>query len=145
MKDAAIKCIEDIKGKIKTVPSVAKNIHHIYSEDDIVTLTKGLSYPCVGVLYDGIRSSPEQGATSKQGLSAEIVCSVMLFFRAASNVASKDSTSEALQLLDSIRDSIKGQRSPTGHFWRFQMEAALGGKNSVLIYIQRWAAPVQLT
>lgn len=145
MKDIAVKCIEDLKTKLKTVKEVSKNLHHIYSEDDIATITKGLSWPCVGLLYDGIRSVSEAGSTSKQGLSAELVCSILLFHKAGPATSSKDDVSAALVTLDNIRDAVKGTRSPSGHFWKFQNEAALGGKNSILIYVQRWATPVQLT
>lgn len=144
MNDVATKCIADLAAKVANVPLVGKNIHHIYSEEDIVSVTKGMSYPCVGLLYDGMRASPETGAT-KQGQSVEVVCSALLFYKASSPISSKDEVGNALIVMDNIRDAIKCTRSPTGNFWRFQMEAALGGKNSILMYVQRWATPTTLT
>lgn len=143
MKDLATKCVDDIETRLKTMAGMSKRVFHIYSEDDLMDITKGLVFPCMGVVYNGIRAIPEAGSTGKQGGSGELVITVMLFFRDESKAANSLKLS-ATELLDDVRDAIMGTRSPSGHFWRFQLEAPVEGKKNVLSYVQRWSTPVQL-
>jgi hypothetical protein len=106
--------------------------------------TKGISFPAVGVVYEGMRpTSDGDKATHKLGISAELVASVMMFHR-PDNMNAADTKTPAMTLLDSIRKEIMGSKSPTGHFWKFVVEAAATEKNGVVIWIQRWSTPVQL-
>lgn len=135
-------CVADICTRLRRVPGLSQKVFHIYSEDEIEDKTKGLSYPCVGVIYDGIRSVGDNGDTNKQGNSTVLTVSILYMFRqnTSSNVDPKD---EAVTVLDAARGEIKG-RAPGGHPWRFLIEAPLGGKKGVLVYLQRWSTPAQL-
>lgn len=144
MDNAAVLHVTDLVSKISTVSEVAKDVYHIYADEDITEMTKGMGFPSVGVIYDGLRAAPEMGASGKQGLSAEMVFSVLYFYRLGPAMATENTTATALQVLDKIRDSIKKTRGPSGHLWRFQMEVAVGSKKGVVAYVQRWAIPVQL-
>lgn len=139
----AERCLLDLERILAAVPVLSKRVFQVYSEEELLEKTKGLSYPCVGVVYDGMRASGENKDTGKQGVSAELVCTIMLFFRQES-LAKQDAKLVAVTTLDGVRDAIRGVRSPSGHFWKFQLEASVGGKNGVLTYLQRWSTPVQL-
>lgn len=143
MSSIAVKCIEDLEKHLNSMSMVKGKVWHVYSEEELVERTKGISYPCAGVLYDGMRALPEPGATGKMGLSAELVVTVMIMFKqnTKSTVDAKDS---AVDFLDGLREKIAKSRSPSMHFWKFQLEAAVDGKAGVLAYIQRWSTPVQL-
>lgn len=143
MTAIAIKCIDDLEARIKTIPALKDRVFHIYSEDELMERTKGLSFPCVGVVYDGMMAIPEQGPSAKIGASAELVATVMVFFRQDTK-AKTDPKDTTVALLDEIRSKIFATRSPTRHHWRFKLEAAVEGKQGVLTYVQRWATPAQL-
>lgn len=144
MSGVAVNCINDIEAKLSTIQALKGKVFSVYSEEELTEKTKGVVFPAVGVVYDGMRASPEPGATLKMGLSAELVISVMVFFK-QNTKATKDPKDTMIDLMDTIRNSIKSTKSPSGHYWKFQLEAAVEGKQGVLAFIQRWATPVQLT
>lgn len=145
MSAIALDCIADVSKKVEELPVLRGRVFHVYSEEELVERTKGLSFPCVGVVYDGIRSVGEPGKdTGKMGSSAELVVSIMIFFRQETK-AKTDPKESVVSQLDSIRSKLLRTKSPAGHFWRFQIEAAVAGKEGVLTYLQRWATPVQLS
>lgn len=145
MSAIAIDCIQDIEAKVESLPALRGRVFHVYSEEELVERTKGLSFPCVGVIYDGLRSVGEPGKDSgKMGSSAELVVTVMIFFRQDTK-AKNDPKESVVSQLDVIRKNILRTKSPSGHFWRFQIEAAVAGKEGVLTYLQRWVTPVQLS
>lgn len=144
MSVIAVSCIEDIEAKIRAVPAIGNRVFHVASEDEIVERTKGMSYPCVGVIYSGMTAINESGATAKLGQSAELVVSILLFFRQDSR-ATNDPKESTVAVLDAIRRNIMATRSPSGHHWRFKVEAAVEGGKGLMTFLQRWSTPVQLT
>lgn len=139
----AINCTDDVVSKVESVTGLKGRVFTVFSEEELIERTKGLGFPCVGVVYDGMRAISEPGSTHKIGGSAELVISVIVFFKQETR-AQRDVKAEALQYLDSIRSTLLKSKAPSGHFWKFQVEASIDGKTGVLAYLQRWAAPVQL-
>lgn len=137
-------CIESVEQLLKSLDDFGSKVFYIYSEDELLDKTKAISLPAMGVVYDGMRSLSESGKdTGKIGVSAEIVVTVIVVFR-RENFSTVDPKLKVVQVLDSIRNKFRGVRSPTGHLWRFQLEAAVEGKKGLQSYIQRWSTPVQL-
>lgn len=144
MIDLAAKCIADIEARLKTLNKMSTRVFHVYGEDDLLDVTKSLSFPCMGVVYNGIRSVPEAGKdTNKHGTSAELVVTIMLLERDNTQTTANPKEG-AIRLLDDARELIIRTRSPSGHMWRFQLETPVAGKKGVLAYVQRWSTPVQL-
>lgn len=143
-KPIATECIEDVVKRINTIPTLRDKVFHVYSDQELLDKTKGLMYSCVAVIYAGLHAVTEAGSTHKVGLSAEIVVDTILFFRSNAQ-AQSDPKTGAVAILDAMRNSFKDTRSPSGHFWRFQSETAIELKSGLVGYLQRWAAPVQLT
>lgn len=135
--------VSEMERLIEGIPSLKGKVFHVYGEDDLIERTKAINFPYAAVVYDGIRSSKEEGATSRVGASGEIVVTVMVFFRNDAR-ASNDPKEHVLMLLDTLRKHIMGTKSPTGHKWQFQYEAAAEGKKGLLAYTQRWSTPIQL-
>ena len=96
----------------------------------------------MGVLYEGLRGLPSPGGTSHLGLSAEVVFSIIVATR-TQQLVNADIKHPTLNLLDSIRNLFFDQISPTGHKYKFMVEAATVVNGSVM-WVQRWALPVQL-
>lgn len=136
-------CIDHLESLIRAVPEVHGRVFHVYSEEELMEKTKALIFPSVGLVYGGMRSVPTTGGSRDLGLSAELTASLILAFKTSN--AKSDPRDTAVSLLDKFRVAIHGQRSPSGHFWKFTMESALQGDSGVLYYFQRWSCPVQLT
>lgn len=144
MDGLAAACMQDLYAKVNNVPDLSGKVIVTSSLDDLIDKLSKVAPPAAGVIYEGMRSIGDQGATSKLGLATELVCSVVLFHRPG-KLYNADTITPSVTLLDSMRDGIKQQRSPTGHFWRFVVEAAAVERHGVLIYVQRWATPAILT
>jgi hypothetical protein len=52
---------------------------------------------------------------------------------------------KAITLLDTIRSTLMATRSPTGHFWRFLVEAPAQLKSNMVVWVSRWSTPYQTT
>ncbi len=143
-KPIVTECIEDVVKRIDALPALKGKVFHVYSDQELLDKTKGLMYSCVAVIYAGLHSVPDSGTTHKVGLSAEIVMDTILFFRSNAQ-AQNDPKVGAAAILDLMRAAFRDTRSPSGHFWRFQSETAIELKSGLVGYLQRWAAPVQLT
>lgn len=139
----AISCIHDLDLKVQSIAMFRGKTFAVYSEDEIIERTKGISFPCIGLIYNGITALPEIGVTNKSGGSGEVVVSLLVLFR-QSTIATASPKEEIIERLDEIRSKILNTRSPTGHLWKFQVEIPVVGKLGVLAYMQRWSTPVQL-
>lgn len=136
-------CVADVVDKIKAIPGLSSKVFHVFSEEDIDDKTKNLIFPCVGVVYDGIRDAGSSvGSSDKQGVSGVLTVSIIYLFRKVTN-SSVDVKDEAVRTLDLARKALRGS-APGGHKWRFLLESPLGSKTGILAYVQRWSTPVQL-
>lgn len=148
MNDLATKCVTDLKTHLSQLIAAGKVIH-VYDENELMDKTKGLTFPAVGVVYEGMRAVPETSnaesskVSHKLGVSGELIASIMILQRPDS-ISAADTKTPAMTLLDDVRQEIMGSRSPSGHFWRFMVEASALEKNGVVIWLQRWSTPVQL-
>lgn len=144
MNDIATKCVADLKGHLEQLIAAGK-VFHVYSEEELMDKTKGITFPAVGIVYEGMRAVPEDSdkKSVKIGVSAELIAAVMLIQR-PDNISAADTKTPTMNLLDDIRQEIMGSKSPSGHWWKFVVEASANEKNGVVIWLQRWSTPVQL-
>lgn len=144
--DAANQCLDDLRAKLSTVPLIKDKIFEVYHAEEMMDKTHAVKFPALGIVYDGIQSISETNKdTGKQGYSAEIVFSLIMFFSQTGAGEPRDAKRAAVIFLDQLRAAIIGTRSPTGHKWRFVMEGPATDKGGVIAYGQRWASPIQLT
>jgi hypothetical protein len=142
----AEKCVDDAKAAITPISALnGKTLFTLYSPEDLADDSVALVFPAVGVVYEGIRSverAPRE--THRVGADSELLISFVLLFR-DSPTGDPGNFLNATRLLDSIRDTMKDRRSPSGHFWRFLVEAPAVLKNGNVMWIQRWTCPAILT
>jgi hypothetical protein len=117
----------------------------VYNETDLIDKTRTVkAYPALGIVYEGMRSQTEEGATVK-GLSAEIVLAFVLIEQGEGIQQSKAKKTRAIDYLDAMRDQFMGERSTvTGHIWHFMVEAPAELRSDMVCWVQRWSLPVQL-
>lgn len=138
----AVNCTDDITDKLKSTKEFGKKIFSVYSEEDLMDRSKALSYPSVGVMYEGLIPNPGSDP-SRQGLMADLKVSVILLIDGKGS--GLDRKNKAAEHLDEIRSVILTTKSPTGHKWRFVSETPVGAISGVLVYQQRWATACPLT
>jgi len=136
-------CAEDLATKLKTVLTLEKKTLTVYSLDDLVSILGNTVKPAVGIMYEGTRRN-DAGGGKQVGVSMEIVFSLLLITETSVISPRIDAMSPAHDTLDLMREAIHGSRSPTGHFWSFQVEAPASQKGNVTVWVQRWACPVQV-
>ena len=142
--DIAKKCVDDVIAAVQSIALFKNKVFQVYAEDELYDRSKNLMFPCVGVVYSGMKATAENKSTHHIGLSAEFAVSILILFK-NDVTAKKNQKMEIVTVLDELRDALKDRRSPSGHFWKFQVEAPAPGGAGVLVYLQRWATPVQLT
>lgn len=146
MNDIATKCVADLRAHLGQLIAAGK-VFHVYSEEELMDKTKGITFPAVGIVYEGMRAVNEGAGDArvshKLGVSAELIAAVMLIQR-PDNISAADTKTPTMNLLDDIRQEIMGSKSPSGHWWKFVVEASANEKNGVVIWLQRWSTPVQL-
>ena len=80
--DVASKCVDDLKTKLESLAKLKGKAFWVYNEDHLMDKTKGITFPAVGVVYEGIRAvSENQKDTYKVGFSGELVASIMVIQR----------------------------------------------------------------
>lgn len=136
-----------VDGTVDATINLANRVVVAYEEDDLLDALKGVkSYPCVGIVYEGMRSTSEPGTTAKVGLSAEVVLSYVLIQSGPAVHATDEKRTKAIDYLEQMRDQFMGQKSTvTGHFWHFMVEAPVQMKGGMVVWSQRWSVPMQLT
>lgn len=141
--DLAIKCIAEVKAHLQTVEKIKGKIVSVYSQEELTDSMKGITAPFVGVVYEGMRAVAEQKETNRQGVSCELVVSLIVVGR-VTTAGESSMKNQTLGLLDDLRKAMRNCKSPAGHKWRFNMEAAAAEKQGTTMWIQRWTTPVQL-
>lgn len=144
-KGIAERCVEDLQDKLEALLKAGKKMFWVYSEADLMNTAKGLSFPATGVVYEGMRAVQEGDKPSmRRGASTEIICVVALIVNPDMKASATIKT-QAASLLDDFRGALLGTTSPTGHLWRFVVEAQAQEKDGTVVWIQRWSTPAQIT
>lgn len=140
----AMQVMTEMQGLLQSIAQFQNSTVFVYDDEDIADKLKNASFPCVGLIYNGMRRNPESGRAVPKGLSCELMFTVMLITKGQTIVVT-DQKPLAIGLLDSLRLAILGRRSVTGHFYCFEMEAPGRPSKGLIFWGQRWSVPVQLT
>lgn len=144
MRNIAELCVAAMLERVQSIADVNGKALQIYDAEELTKVGGYVTYPAAGVIYEGMRSVPEaEKATLRAGYSSELILTVCVINQAENlgNAGFKDSS---MLLMDKLRDAILGKKSPTGHIWKFIVEAPAAAKKDKVIWIQRWSAPIQL-
>ena len=136
-------CTADLVTKVKSVPALGQKTITVMSIDDLTTQLTSVAKPAAGILYEGARTIQDQGG-KQIGVSGEIVFSILMLVETSVVSSKVDMRSPAHDMLDLVREAIHGTRGPTGHFWKWMLEAPAAQKGSLQVWVQRWSCPVQL-
>jgi hypothetical protein len=145
MNTLVLQCVMSMKEIVQSIAALQGKVVFVVDQDDLVAQLKGVrSFPAAGIMYEGMRSRENDGQTAKLGISADMVISIVVVNR-GSDILNTDQTKlTSITLLDQIRGKVIATRSPTGHFWRFVVEAAAAENEGVVFWVQRWSTPVQV-
>jgi hypothetical protein len=143
MIDAATLCMADLKTVLQSIAKLKGKIVQVYDHSELQDKAKPLKLPACGIIYEGMRSVGESGSSAKLGTSCELVASIIMM-DTLTNMGAANTYENAPAILDAIREGMMGRRSPTGHFWKFIVEAAAQPSHGTVLWVQRWSCPVQL-
>lgn len=143
-------CIDQIDAALQSIAKLTGKVLQVYTEAELLDKTKLVTLPAAGVMYEGMRAVSEgQQAnavktTHRVGITAELVLSIMIIETGGNVTGTANTKRLSTALLDLVRDRLMATKSPSGHNWRFIVEAAAEPKNGAVFWIQRWATPVML-
>lgn len=144
-KDPIHEVMEDLKKRLlqSSVVKEGKCIQ-VYSAEELKDKTKNVSLPAIGVIYEGMKSNQTgESAKSNSSVSCLAVVSIILL-TSKSNQAGGTSTESAHTLLGSCRNVIKNQVSPTGHKYKFVVEAPASEDATTVLWVQRWTVATHI-
>lgn len=100
-------------------------------------------FPVVGIVYEGMRSHPENKPSGNQGLAGELVLTFLLVEQGDMPKANPEKKIRAVIYLDGMRDQFLGKRSPvTSRLWHFMVESPARITENMVCWTQRWSMPV---
>lgn len=136
-------CVAAMQAAVQSIAELENKSVHILNEDNLLDRLKGVALPAAGILYEGMRAQPESGA-AKTGSHAEIVISVIVVSPSPGTNQLSGMKTNTIEILDKLRTALLTTISPTGHRWRFVVEAAADEKSSHVFWVQRWATTIIL-
>jgi len=149
MANIAEDAVKSVVTKLQSVAELSGKSFYILSDDELTAFSGLFPFPAVGVIYEGMRSAGEAGKTSgRNGLSAKLSINVVLIFKDQSDVIPMQLDTiktEALALMDKIRNTLRDTQGPSMHKWEFVLETPAMSKKGVVVWMQRWTLPVLLT
>lgn len=138
-------CYAQVRERLQSIAGVKGRVLTVYDADELLEKTAAITLPAAGVVYEGMRAVPDGGNSLRAGISCEGVFTIVLLTSSPSSSGSTQSSMvRSHELLDQIRKTMMATRSPSGHLWRFLVEAASTTKGGSLMWIQRWTTPIQL-
>lgn len=130
---------------LQSIAGLTNKALYVLSEAELMERGRVMSYPAVGVIYEGMRSHPDAQPAHRVGLNVELGMAVVVFYRSGPSKDQDDANkTAALALLDQIRGKFLDTVGPSGKFWRFVAEAPALEKDGVVVWVQRWSLPATL-
>ena len=137
-------CRDAMLASMQSIAKLNNKVLFSANEDSFLDNIKGVkSFPAGFVLYEGMRATPEQGSLKIGGM-AEMVFSLVVVSRDTAILSTDQAKDEAIKILDALRHGLLGVTSPTGHKWKFLVEAAASERDGALFWVQRWSTPISL-
>jgi len=136
-EDIVNDCVEDLIKKLKATSAIDDQALYVYSEKVFMDASKPLTPPCAAVIYQGA-----VGSDAKIGFGGAAKVRFAILLLAGEHeldVKGHEEKDRTTALLNEMRKAIKGQCSPSGHPYTFEMEAPYDIDDVGLVYIQRWA------
>jgi hypothetical protein len=139
-----IDVINAVVATLQGIQQLSGKVVFAYDEQDFTNRIVGLkNFPGAGVVYEGIHSIGDPGPSARVGISGEMVFSIVLIDHGPNIRMTDQNKHVALNLLQSIRETIVATKSPTGHYYRFLVEAPALLKDGAVYWVSRWSTPFQ--
>jgi hypothetical protein len=142
--DLVIACLQDAQAKVQSVAELEKRSLLVFDDMDAMDQLAALKrWPAAVVQYEGMRSEAENKVTDKIGASVLLYVSVMVINQGETLIKT-DTKIPTLLLLTQLRRKFLNKKAPSGHKWKFMLEAAADSKSGLTFWVQRWQVPLQL-
>lgn len=134
--------LQDVKARLLAIEALKLEgkTAHIYSYEELTDKSKAVSFPAVGVIYEGMRPDESANGNGKasSSISSRVIISVLLLTD-NDNKAGGIPILKAHEYLDLLRDAINNKEAPNGKKYRFEVEAPASEKANKVLWVQRWS------
>ena len=136
-KDRVVECINDIIEAVQSVAEFEQRVATVFDEEDAMNQLKGLArWPAAVVQYEGMKAVEGQQAGNWPN-AATLIMSILVVNQ-GQRLIKTDTKVSTLLLLTQLRKTLLGRTAPSGHKWKFVVEAAASEKNGLIFWVQRW-------
>lgn len=143
-RDVVAEVLEDVKSKIMALPKFKDKVGHIYTYEELVDKSKNVSFPALGIIYEGLRAERgENAGKSASVVSSSIVVSLILLTDSDNKLGGLPKM-KAHEYLALTRNALNNKPSPSGHKYRFIVEAPASEKGTKVMWVQRWSVAAQI-
>lgn len=141
--------IDELMVQIQTLPTFVDKSFSIYNVEELQELTTE-GYPMVGVAYEGCAPKENKVDPRARGQHAAALLTVsftvILAVEYRSTLHTDDTKQDALNLMDSIRQTLLGYTGVNSRPWTLEGEFPLeGGLEGVIFYGQLWQTDIAVT
>jgi hypothetical protein len=141
--DRVAACLLDLQAAVQSIANFKGRTALVFDEEEAVEKLKAISnLPAAVIMYEGMRSQNIGGATGDSGSSVVLGGTIMVLNDGEQLVAT-DTKIPTIKLLTAIRDVMLFRKSPSGHKWKFVLEAAATWDGDTSFWVQRWQVALQ--
>lgn len=143
-RDIVSEVLEDVKTKILSLPKFKDKVAHIYSYEELIDKSKNIALPAIGVIYEGLRAERGENAGKVASVvSSSIIVSVIILTDSDNKLGGIPKM-KAHEYLGLTRSALNNKNSPSGHKYRFIVEAPASEKGAKALWVQRWSVAAQI-
>lgn len=137
-----VSCLDALKSGVQSIADFKDNRTMIaLNPDELVQAIKGLSVPCVGIVYEGLQAIAEGGNTNR-GLGAQATFGLYLAVDAAVMTNALNKKNTAIDHLSDIFGVFHDKKSPSGQYWQFMSERYVASYPGRTLWMQKWGTKV---
>lgn len=143
-RDVVAEILEDVKAKVLALPKFKDKVTHVYSYEELVDKSKAIALPAIGVVYEGLRAERgENAGKSASVVSSSVIVSLILLTDTENQIGGIPKM-KAHEYLALTRGALNNKPSPSGHKYRFIVEAPASEKGTKVMWVQRWSIAAQI-
>jgi hypothetical protein len=135
------KVLFDAFNRLQSIALLTNKVVRTFNANDTLDKLKGAAQPGAGIVYEGLRAVGEGNQPSARIGNHTELGFMIIISNAPDTLFNADTKTPTIDLLNQVRAAFMGHKSPTGHFYRFVVEAQAVETKGAVVWVQRWATP----
>ena len=141
----ALRALDSLMAGLQSISQLNEKVFFVLSQAEVENREQIVPLPAVGIVYEGMTPAGQAGFdTGVTPMQVKLSFAVLLFYKGNAAVGRNQSDlykPEALELLDTMRSTLRLTPGPFGPFWQFGGEMPADELRGVVVWAQRWALP----